>query len=65
MADKDKMVRCYDCKHGKYMQWKRNPIICECDRTHERYVAEARRVCDRFEENTSRETRRVAHYDHY
>lgn len=64
-GNKDKMVKCYDCKHGKYMQWMKNPIICECNWTGERYVAEAQRLCSRFEENTSRETPEVTHYDHY
>ena len=41
-GNKDKMVKCYDCKHGKYMQWMKNPIICECNWTGERYVAEAK-----------------------
>ena len=48
-GNKDKMVKCYDCKHGKYMQWMKNPIICECNWTGERYVAEAKRLCSRFE----------------
>ena len=59
------MVKCYNCKHGKYMQWMKNPIICECNSTGERYVAEAKRLCSRFEENTSRETPEITHYDHY
>ena len=29
MAGKDKMVKCFECKHGRYMQWMKNPIICE------------------------------------
>ena len=33
--------------------------------TGERYVAEAKRLCSRFEENTSRETPEITHYDHY
>ena len=64
-GNKDKMVECYNCKHGKYMQWMKNPIICECNWTGERYVAEAKRLCSRFEENTSRETPEITHYDHY
>ena len=50
---------------NKYMQWMKNPIICECNWTGERYVAEAKRLCSRFEENTSRETPEITHYDHY
>lgn len=64
-GNKDKMVKCYNCKYGKYMQWMKNPIICECNWTGERYVAEAKRLCSRFEENTSRETPEITHYDHY
>ena len=37
MAGKDKMVKCFECKHGRYMQWMKNPIICECNWTGERY----------------------------
>ncbi len=65
MAGKDKMVKCYDCKHGKYMQWMKNPVICECRQTGERYVAEARRLCGRFEEHTSRGAPEITHYSHY
>lgn len=62
---KDKMVKCINCKHGKYMQWMKNPIICECNWTGERYVAEAKRICTRYEEKTSRETPQITHYEHY
>ena len=65
MATGKKMVKCYNCKYGQYMQWMKNPIICECTRTGERYVAEAKRLCDRFEETTRMEAPKITHYDHY
>lgn len=65
MVGKDKMVKCFECKHGKYMQWMKNPIICECNWTGERYVAEAKRLCARYEANTSLETPPITHFDHY
>ena len=61
----NKMIQCIHCKHGKFMQWMKNPIICECNWTGERYVAEARRLCARYEERTSPEPPAVKHYDHY
>lgn len=65
MAVKVKMVRCYDCKHGKYMQWMKNPIICECTWTGERFVAEARRICSRYEDAHRKDAPEITHYDHY
>lgn len=62
---KAKMVRCYDCKHGKYMQWMKNPIICECRWTGERFVAESRRICPRYEDASRKGTPEITHYDHY
>ncbi|MCD8318560.1 MAG: hypothetical protein LUC45_06885 [Paraprevotella sp.] len=63
--NKVRMVRCDDCKHGKYMQWMKNPIICECNWTGERYVAEAKRLCARYEEFVGIEKPEVVHFDHY
>ncbi len=64
-VNKVKMVKCLHCKHGKYMQWMKNPVICECLWTGERYVAEARRLCSRYEENPDKGTPAITHYDHY
>ena len=64
-GNKQRMVRCYDCKYGKFMQWMKNPIICECSWTKERYVAESRRICVRYEEHPDGETPSITHYDHY
>lgn len=62
---KVKMVRCYDCKHGKYMQWMKNPIICECTLNDERFVAEAKRICTRYEHIQRQNEPEITHYDHY
>lgn len=59
------MVRCYECKHGKYMQWMKNPIICECKLTNERFVAEARRMCPRYEDAPRKGAPEITHYEHY
>lgn len=58
------MVLCYRCKHGTFMQWMKNPIICECSVNKERYVAEARRICPSFEASPD-EHPEITHYDHY
>lgn len=63
--NKGRMVKCLECRHGKYMQWMKNPIICECSWTQERYVAEARRLCPNFEERTGPDPPSITHYDHY
>ena len=64
MAEKNKgMVKCIDCRRGTYMQWFRNPIICECNLLHERFVAESQRFCEDFEERSDKVE--VTHYDHY
>lgn len=67
MAAKYSMIRCIDCTHGSYMQWFHNPIICYCDAFEEKFVAEARRVCENYDERPTpvdRETG-VVHHDHY
>lgn len=64
-AGKDKMVKCINCKHGKYMQWMKNPIICECNWNGERFVAEAKRLCAQYEDNISKKGPEITHYDHY
>jgi len=64
MAANTRMIQCIRCKHGKYMQWMKNPIICECNFTQERYVAEARRLCSMFEEAGNREIE-ITHFSHY
>ncbi|MBQ8050995.1 MAG: hypothetical protein IJ197_05410 [Bacteroidaceae bacterium] len=64
MADKVKnMVQCLHCKHGTFMQWFQNPIICQCDIFNERFVAETRRYCDEYEKCSTKPE--IAHYDHY
>lgn len=65
-AQKDyKMVRCIDCKHGSYMQWMQNPIICECECLNERFVAESRKVCQLYEARSKQGAPQIAHYEHY
>lgn len=65
MAEHSKgMVRCIECRHGNYMQWYHNPIICKCAIFDEKFVAEARRLCDDYEERTNAEPE-ITHYDHY
>lgn len=65
MASAKTMIKCYDCKHGKYMQWMKNPIICECELTNERFVAEAKRICGRYEVRKGNGTPNITHYDQY
>lgn len=60
-----RMVKCIDCKHGRYMQWMKNPIICQCDMLDDRFVAEARRICTHFDKAPQRENIEIQHYDHY
>lgn len=64
-VNKDKMVRCLDCKHGKFMQWMKNPIICECKMTNERQVAEAYKLCNIYEENYTKKAPEITHFDSY
>ncbi|MBP3567422.1 MAG: hypothetical protein IKA86_05930 [Paraprevotella sp.] len=64
-ANKERMIRCLECKHGRFMQWMNNPIICECAITNERQVAEAYKLCNLFNENYSQEAPSITHYDSY
>ena len=63
MAAKNEMVRCIECKHGKYMQWFENPIICHCNILNEKFVAESKHLCVDFEKTNAK--REVQHFDHY
>ena len=58
------MVRCIECRHGEYMQWFRNPIICQCTVHNEKFVAEAKRLCEDYSARTSGKPE-ITHYDHY
>ncbi len=64
MAANDNMVTCLQCKHGRFMQWMKNPIICECRLKNERLVAASRRLCPQFEASGI-DRPEVTHYDHY
>ncbi len=63
MAYTPTMIQCIHCKYGKFMQWMKNPIICQCTLTDERYVAEAKRVCASFEKTMNKP--QVTHYKNY
>ncbi len=58
------MVTCLQCKYGRFMQWMKNPIICECEQKNERLVAASRRICPLFEASGI-DHPEVTHYDHY
>lgn len=59
------MIQCIHCKHGRFMQWMNNPIICECQLLQkERFVAEAKKLCPLFERTTV-ENPPITHYDSY
>ena len=60
----NKMIQSIHCKHGKFMQWMKNPVICECDILKERFVAEAKRLCPTFEQSNQIKPE-ITHYDHY
>lgn len=57
------MIQCIHCKHGTFMQWMKNPVICQCDITHERFVAEAKRLCPTYE--YTRNEPHITHYKNY
>ncbi len=59
------MVSCIHCKHGTFKQWFHNPIICQCNVFNEKFVAEARRICNDFEARSEGKPIEVAHLDHY
>ena len=63
MTEFVEMVRCLDCKHGTYMQWYKNPIICRCEVLEEKTVAESKRVCKDYERRNSEPE--IEHFDHY
>lgn len=64
MAEKKTvMVRCIACKHGEYMQWFSNPVICRCKLYEEKFVAESRRICEDYQERVGKAE--ITHYDHY
>lgn len=58
------MAQCIRCKHGKFMQWMKNPIICECTLTNERFVAESLKVCAQFDPSYN-ETPHIEHFNQY
>ena len=59
------MIQCINCKHGRFMQWMNNPIICECMlMQNERFVAEAKKLCPLFE-LSGIEKPEVTHYESY
>lgn len=62
-ASNKEMVRCMDCKHGTYMQWFRNPVICVCAVHEEKFVAESRRICGDFVRREGEAE--ITHYDSY
>ncbi|MBQ9560477.1 MAG: hypothetical protein IJ762_09615 [Bacteroidaceae bacterium] len=65
MAERVKgMVQCINCKNGTYMQWFKNPIICKCNIFNEKFVAEAKHICEEFAKRPSEKVE-VTHYDHY
>lgn len=47
--DKAQAIRCFDCRQRRLMQWKKDPIISECQRTGKRLVTDSRRFCFYFE----------------
>ncbi|MBO5180876.1 MAG: hypothetical protein J6B92_03175 [Paraprevotella sp.] len=57
------MIQCIHCKNGRFMQWMKNPIICECTLTGERFVAESVKVCPTFE--AAQKEVEITHYDQY
>ncbi|MCM1108789.1 MAG: hypothetical protein NC388_07015 [Clostridium sp.] len=59
-----KMTQCIHCKHGKFMQWMKNPIICECTLSEERFVAEAVKLCPLFERSNNPNPE-ITHYSKY
>ena len=63
MASNPNMIQCIHCKHGKFMQWMKNPIICECSITNERFVAEAKRLCSTLERTQAEP--QITHYKNY
>lgn len=64
-TDKTTMIQCIHCKHGKFMQWMKNPVICECELLgNERFVAEAKKLCSLYEESKT-EVPVITHYDSY
>lgn len=59
------MVQCIRCKHGHFMQWMKNPIICECTvMQNERFVAEAKKICQAYEPSNI-QTPTITHFDSY
>ncbi len=45
------------------MQWMKNPIICECELSDERFVAEASRICPMYEASNKKPD--IVHYTKY
>ena len=57
------MVQCIHCKHAKFMQCMKNPIIGQCSLTTERVVAEAKRLCSTYERTMAEP--QITHYKNY
>ncbi len=47
--DKQKAIRCIDCRKRRLMQWENDPIISECKWSGRRLVADSKRFCIHFE----------------
>ncbi len=63
MGVKATNIRCLDCANATYMQWFKNPVVCECKAFEERFVAEAKHNCDEFEKRTTPVV--IQHFDKY
>lgn len=66
MASKnaDKLIKCINCRHARLLQWMENPLLSECDFSHECQVAGVKRMCDHFE-FTETPNQDIKHYDRY
>lgn len=58
-----KLVTCSDCAHSTLMQWFSNPVIAYCNTRNEKEVAQARRLCQSYEQTKRPKT--IKHYDSY
>ena len=63
LSKRDEPRKCYDCKYAELMQWFNNPVIAQCMVLGRREVAQAKRRCEKFEQNNG--TREIAHFSRY
>ncbi|MCF0195867.1 MAG: hypothetical protein HUK03_01235 [Bacteroidaceae bacterium] len=57
-------ISCITCIHASLMQWMQNPIIAHCQVRDQREVAEVKRSCKEYKENSEKNPA-IQHFSKY